>query len=356
MKTQISCDVIGDLYPVYSEGLCSDDTRQLVESHLAECERCRKLYADFQPVQTPATKSPDSADAFRKINRKLRIRKFFAIIGTPLVILILAIAGWFCYVEGYVPIWGKLRAQSRLSAYTGSKIHCHFDFYNAMYVSSGGLRYLLHDDLIVDPKIIERLQTEIEEEYAPLKTSLQNEGFENAELSCDYAAVNGRDFSQEYIKVFWWVWEPVEMTDAEAEKHMAALYERLCEALPDKQITGIQFMYYDYTGSYAAQYPISTEPLSLGQIANGAKRMDENHLPQDYLSWRGKYETAKSNPSPNSTSSVKDDSSEADIAIEQNNVNIFYVEGDNIQRRVYLLGIQDNIFYISQKFRNTAEI
>lgn len=311
MKAQISCDVIGDLYPVYNEGLCSDDTRQLVESHLTECERCRRLYADFQPVQTPETKSPDSADAFRKLNRKLRIRKFFAIIGTPLLIFLLAAAGWFCYVEGYVPVWGKLRAQSRLSAYTGSKIHCHFDFYNAKYVSPGGLQYLLRDDLIVDPKLIARQQTEIAEAYEPLKTALKNEGFENAELSCDYAAINGRDFSQEYIKVFWWVWEPVEMTDAEAAKRMASLYERLCETLSDKQITGIQFMYYDYTGSYAALYPISTEPLSWGQIANGAKRTDENHLPQDYLSWRRKYETAKSNPTHNnSTNSLNEDSSE----------------------------------------------
>lgn len=295
MKTQITCDVIGDLYPVYSEGLCSEDTRQLVESHLAECESCRRLYADFQPAaHESASEPPESAAAFRKLNRKLRIRKFFAIIGTPLVILLLAAAGWFCYAEGYVPIWGKLRAQSRLSAYSGSKIHCHFDFYNAKYVSAGGLRYILRDDLIVDPKIIDRLQTEIAEAYEPLKTALLNEGFENAELSCDYAAVSGRDFSQEYIRVFWWVWEPVEMTDAEAARRMAELYERLCEALPDKQISGIQFMYYDYTGSYAALYPISTEPLNLGQIANGAKRMDENHLPQDYLAWRGKHENEKS--------------------------------------------------------------
>lgn len=73
MKTQITCDVIGDLYPVYSEGICSEDTRQLVTAHLAECEHCRRLYADY-PAQTgiPEPQSPDADAAFRRINRKLK--------------------------------------------------------------------------------------------------------------------------------------------------------------------------------------------------------------------------------------------------------------------------------------------
>ena len=100
------------------------------------------------------------------------------------------------------------------------------------------MQYILNDDLIVDPKRLGQLQTVIDEEYAPLKAELLNEGFENAELSCDYAAVSGRDFSQEYIKVFWWVWEPAEMTDAEAAKRMAELYERLCDAMPERRISG----------------------------------------------------------------------------------------------------------------------
>ena len=39
---EISCNIIRDLLPLYVDGVVSDDTSELVESHLAECEECRK--------------------------------------------------------------------------------------------------------------------------------------------------------------------------------------------------------------------------------------------------------------------------------------------------------------------------
>ena len=39
---KISCNVIGDLLPLYVDGAVSEDTKKLVEEHLAECEECKK--------------------------------------------------------------------------------------------------------------------------------------------------------------------------------------------------------------------------------------------------------------------------------------------------------------------------
>lgn len=38
-----ACPVIRDLMPSYLEGICSKESRELVERHLAECPECRKL-------------------------------------------------------------------------------------------------------------------------------------------------------------------------------------------------------------------------------------------------------------------------------------------------------------------------
>lgn len=47
----ISCDIIGDLLPGYADGVCSEDTRELIELHCEGCEECRrKLEAMREPL------------------------------------------------------------------------------------------------------------------------------------------------------------------------------------------------------------------------------------------------------------------------------------------------------------------
>lgn len=39
---KISCEVIRDLLPLYHDGVCSNDTKKIVEEHLAICSDCRE--------------------------------------------------------------------------------------------------------------------------------------------------------------------------------------------------------------------------------------------------------------------------------------------------------------------------
>ena len=39
------CEVIRDLIPLYVDGCCSENTRTLVEEHLAVCPACKEEYA-----------------------------------------------------------------------------------------------------------------------------------------------------------------------------------------------------------------------------------------------------------------------------------------------------------------------
>lgn len=38
---KISCDIIQDLLPLYCDGVCSQDSKQVVEAHLKDCEKCK---------------------------------------------------------------------------------------------------------------------------------------------------------------------------------------------------------------------------------------------------------------------------------------------------------------------------
>ena len=100
MKNQISCDVIGDLYPVYSEGMCSSDTKALVEAHLAECADCRKAFAEL-PAAAPAAEAPGPEDTFRKLNRSIRLRRWLLAF---LLALLTAIVCVICFHIEYLSL------------------------------------------------------------------------------------------------------------------------------------------------------------------------------------------------------------------------------------------------------------
>ena len=46
---KISCDVIGDLLPLYCDDVCSEDSRRIVEEHLQTCPKCSEL---LQKIKT----------------------------------------------------------------------------------------------------------------------------------------------------------------------------------------------------------------------------------------------------------------------------------------------------------------
>ena len=41
---KINCNVIQDILPLYIEDAVSDDTKELVEEHLQNCEICQRVY------------------------------------------------------------------------------------------------------------------------------------------------------------------------------------------------------------------------------------------------------------------------------------------------------------------------
>lgn len=40
---RISCDVIGDLLPLYCDDVCSEDSRKIIDAHLPDCPNCSEL-------------------------------------------------------------------------------------------------------------------------------------------------------------------------------------------------------------------------------------------------------------------------------------------------------------------------
>ena len=70
---QKNCDLIRDLLPLYAEDMCSEESRQTVAAHLAECAECnamlRKMNTEIH------VKADDDIAVIKRIKRRIRIEK-----------------------------------------------------------------------------------------------------------------------------------------------------------------------------------------------------------------------------------------------------------------------------------------
>lgn len=68
----VNCEVIRDLIPLSSEGLCSETSEQEIRKHIETCESCRMLYENIPAAEPSKTEVPDESKAFRKVRKKMK--------------------------------------------------------------------------------------------------------------------------------------------------------------------------------------------------------------------------------------------------------------------------------------------
>ena len=101
MKTP--CNVIRDLLPLYQDGVCSPESRQLVEEHLEECEPCRAEWERMSapiPTAHPQVEERTVAQAASSAWKRGRRRAFSKgfVIAAVLVAVISSLIGlWFLF-------------------------------------------------------------------------------------------------------------------------------------------------------------------------------------------------------------------------------------------------------------------
>ena len=81
----LPCSVIRDLLPLYAEDLASEDSKQVVDEHLADCPDCRK---QLEALRTPPAPAPDGAAALRAVKKEFRRRRVLAVLLAALLVFL----------------------------------------------------------------------------------------------------------------------------------------------------------------------------------------------------------------------------------------------------------------------------
>jgi len=91
---RVSCEIIRDLLPLYYDGVCSNESRAMIEEHLAECEGCKselQLMNEALPKNN-TNQNLDEAEAIKKLSKRWRKGMWKSVLkATIITILVIAV-------------------------------------------------------------------------------------------------------------------------------------------------------------------------------------------------------------------------------------------------------------------------
>lgn len=69
---KVSCEIVKDLLPLYHDGVCSNDSKTMVEEHLAYCDSCKAelLEMDDTLCINKAEQNLQEAEAVKKLSKR----------------------------------------------------------------------------------------------------------------------------------------------------------------------------------------------------------------------------------------------------------------------------------------------
>lgn len=130
-----NCNIIRDLLPLYTENLLSEESRQLIEEHIAACEECRTILYRIQTGVTTAT-PPDHKEfqtVLRSHKKKNNRKTLFLTMSA--IVLGLALCLGYLWYRGVFHI--AERQTSPNGATTTTVYNCDFSRYGR-FPKSGG--------------------------------------------------------------------------------------------------------------------------------------------------------------------------------------------------------------------------
>lgn len=95
--SKISCDVIKDLLPLYIDEVVSEDTKLLVEEHVAECDDCKEVLQHMaDEVAIPVSKDSEQEEAafLTKVQNTIRKKNTRTAIISALISTVVIVGVW----------------------------------------------------------------------------------------------------------------------------------------------------------------------------------------------------------------------------------------------------------------------
>lgn len=105
---KLSCDVARDLLPLYHDGVCSDESRGLVEKHLQNCPDCSAILGELRGEIEIPHEEPNDGAVLKKLRKNVKqawLRGAAAVLAAVVLVLGCWYARWYvgehCYYRRF---------------------------------------------------------------------------------------------------------------------------------------------------------------------------------------------------------------------------------------------------------------
>lgn len=153
-----SCNLIRDLIPLYCDEVCSEESREAVETHMKECEECQSFYHEMKQTTLVQESIEDSSyedqqlASMKKIKKKWKKKNFaFGTVGIIIGTVIAGLAVKFLMMAGVMGILLWDSARSKIKVYEDADNYQNYIGSNAdeEYRDKWGM-----EDYLIFPKAI----------------------------------------------------------------------------------------------------------------------------------------------------------------------------------------------------------
>ena len=86
------CGIVEDLLPLYHDGVCSQESRELVEAHLEQCEKCRKMLQQIDDELLPSKTEKSDVEQLKSLAKNIFNKQKKALIKGALFTLVFLFA------------------------------------------------------------------------------------------------------------------------------------------------------------------------------------------------------------------------------------------------------------------------
>lgn len=93
-----NCNIIKDLLPSYTDGICSDDSKQIIEEHFRECESCKIISEHMKDTTLENSLSEEKNEILSKHNKHIKRKTYTIGIITSAILTIPVLVSLICNI------------------------------------------------------------------------------------------------------------------------------------------------------------------------------------------------------------------------------------------------------------------
>lgn len=99
-KDKRECDIVQDLLPLYCDGACSDSSKNFVETHIEQCDKCKKVYGLLNDHSVETAIARESASILERHAKREKTAAYKAGIVIAAILLLPIIISFIVTLAG----------------------------------------------------------------------------------------------------------------------------------------------------------------------------------------------------------------------------------------------------------------